>query len=191
MKEKFINKIEEFIHISHEEEKLIEEYAKLKKYHALEHIQWFGGETAYFVYVIKGMVHAYYVDDEGKHITTNVVVEDQFISPTLSFISGEPSREYLQCLEDTEILTFSRTRMNDLYNSVQNWNKLGRLFSEYNYTLMAERVLPKVHSDQERFLGFFETVPKSIFERAPIQVLASFLEIHEDKLQRLIDKYDI
>lgn len=190
LKDQLINRIEEYIHITESEEKLIREYFKVKSYQAQEHIQWYGGETAYFTFVAKGLVHAYYVVD-GKHISTNVVTEDEFISPALSFISGEASKEYIQCLEDTEILRISRTRMQDLYKGVKNWNKLGRLFMEHNFVLMAERVLPKIRTEKERFLGYFETVPRSVFERTPIHVLATFLEIHEDNLQRLIDRYDV
>lgn len=189
-KDKLINKIEEYIHISASEEELIKSVFKSKTYKANEHIHWAQGESAYFIYVVKGLVHAYHVD-EGKHVTTNLVAEDHFISPYLSFLIKEPSREYIQCLEDCEILTLTRSKMEDLYKSVKEWNKLGRIFAQYNFELMAERVLPKTKDDKERFLGYFQITPRSVFERVPIEVLSSFLEIHEDNLVRLIDRHDV
>jgi len=189
-KSKLINKLEEYIHLTDSEEELIKSVFKTKSYRANEHIHWAQGESAYFIYVVSGLVHAYHVED-GIHTTTNVVPEDHFISPYLSFLIKEPSREYIQCLENCEILTLTRSKMDDLYKTVREWEKLGRIFAQYNFELMAERVLPKIKTDKERFLGYFEITPRSIFERVPTEVLSSFLEIHEDELIRLIDRYDV
>lgn len=189
-KSKLINKLEEYIHLTDSDEEMIREVFKGKSYKANEHIHWAQGESAYFIYVVSGLVHAYHVED-GKHITTNLVPEDHFISPFLSFLNKEPSREYIQCLEDCDILTLTRSKMEDLYKSIGNWEKLGRIFAQYNFELMADRVLPQTKSDKERFLGYFEITPRDVFERVPTTALASFLQIKEDKLISLIDKHDV
>ena len=189
-KDNLINKIEEHIHITDAEEEIIRDVFKPKSYRAKEHIHWVEGESAYFIYVVSGMVRSYHVE-EAKDITTNLVAEDSFICPYLSFLNKEPSREYVQCLEDCEILTLTRTKMEDLYKSVGNWNELGRIFAQHNFELMAERVFPKSKSSKDIFLGYFEITPQSVFERVPIEILSSFLQIHEDELVRLIDRYDV
>ncbi len=188
-KDQLISKIEEYIYINEKEEELIRDAFKVKEFNSKEHIHWVGGESAYFIFVVSGIVHAYHVED-GKSISTNLAIEDEFISPLLGFITNEPSREYIQCLEDCVVCTISRSKMLDLYKMVTNWNKLGRLFVEYNYSLMADRVLPNKKSDKEKFLGFFEMAPTEVFRRIPINVLATFLDIHEDRLMTLIDRYD-
>ena len=95
----------------------------LKKIKKKEYILKSGEINDTLFYVQKGLLRVFLIH-EGKEINTWFVKENEFISSVNSFYYGVPSKEYIQALEDCEILTVKK----NIYDMVLKHNHKLALF---------------------------------------------------------------
>ena len=55
-------------------------------------------------FIIKGMLRAYYVDEKGLEKTRLISIENEFCSNWASFHNLSKNNEYIQCIEDCELV---------------------------------------------------------------------------------------
>ena len=139
-------------------------------------------------YVKKGLLRVYLIH-EGKEINTWFVKEDEFISSVNSFYYGIPGQEYIQALEDCEILTVKK----NIYDMVLKHNhKLALFVIKELYVKLCE------YSDQcqslrfmsaEKKYEFLKTNRPEIIDRLSQKHIASFLGIETTYLSKIIANY--
>ena len=113
------------------------------------------------------------------------MLDDQIGTTLLSFISQKPSIEFIEALEDTELLVIS---YKDFYSLVKKNN---------NWKNFYQRILEEAYSFQNRKIGALVTLTAKqryeqllienpvLIQRLSNKVLASYLDMREETLSRL------
>src|SRR5690606_9579183 len=126
-------------------------------------------------FIVEGLMRTYHLID-GKEVTTYLSCDGGLISAYSGFINQTASYEYIQCLEDSELLAISYDKMQKLYHEIPAWEKVGRILAEQNYLCMADRVLKlQMIPAKEKYLNFIETQAPKIVQQTPLIHIASFL----------------
>ena len=136
-------------------------------------------------YLEKGLARYYYYSDKGKDITGWFFLENQFLTAMDSFYEHKPTKNYCVLLEDSivytindfeveEMLTKSHAMAVFLYHAMY-WGV--KKLTEFLFTI-------RFQTAQERYKILLRNYP-SIFQRAPLHHIASYLDITPETLSRL------
>ena len=137
-------------------------------------------------YVQKGLLRVYFISEDGKEINTWFVKENEFISSVNSYYNETPSEEFIQALEDCEIISFKKST----YSMVLKHNHKLALFAiKQLYIKLCE------YSDQCQYLRILSAEKKyeflknrnpEVLERVSQKHVASFLGIETTYLNKII-----
>jgi CRP-like cAMP-binding protein len=136
-------------------------------------------------FILKGLIRLFYIKD-GKEITTYLACDGDFVSSYSSFINQTHSFEAIQCIEACETLEVTYDQMQKLYQTIPQFEKIGRVMAEKNYLCMVDRVLKlQMVPAKEKYLDFLKSSPSKIVQRTPLIYIASFLGITPESLSRI------
>jgi CRP-like cAMP-binding protein len=136
-------------------------------------------------FVTQGGFRIYSINSEGKEVVSWLAFEGQFISEYVSFFSGDTSPEYIQALEDVELLSISKKRMAYLYGQYPKWNLFGRLLAEEMLVYVKQYVFSLIkESAEERYKKLLERNPQ-LLQRVPLKHIASFIGVTDTSLSRI------
>ncbi len=156
-----------------------------KKYKKKEFLLKAGDVNDRIFYVKKGLLRVYMVHDE-KEINTWFVKENEFISSVVSYYNETPSEEFIQALEDCEIISFKKST----YTMVLKHNHKLALFAikqlyiklcEYSDQCQYLRIL-----SAEKKYAFLKNKNPEVLERVSQKHIASFLGIETTYLNKII-----
>ncbi len=140
-----------------------------------------------FFWVQKGVVRGY-IKEDGKEITTWINEENEIIGSIRNLGLDIPSDEYLQALEDTQLIEIPRSVTEHLYNNFPESNIIGRLLLEENYRGAEERAyICRIPSSEKRYRRFAET-RSSLLNRIPLKYIASYLNMTLETMSRIRSK---
>lgn len=138
-------------------------------------------------FINSGCFRTFYLSD-GKEINTQFVFENQFVADYDSFIHSQPSKYFIQALEDSEIVSFNLEAMQNAYSKSKNWEKFGRIMAETSYKLTTQRVESFLFLDgEQRYLELLKNQPH-LLDRIPLYHIASYLGLERESLSRLRKK---
>lgn len=142
----------------------------------------------YVFFVVTGLVRGF-VKEDGKEITTWISLGSEFIGaiqhPDESI---QPSIEYLQALENSELVAISHVLIDKLYASHQETNVIGRKILALQYHAASERsILARIPSAEKRYEKFLEMNSFDI-SKVPLRCIASYLGMRLETLSRIRTK---
>ncbi len=126
-----------------------------------------------------------YYNKEGEHITAFIFREHLFASSYESFLQQSPSIQLLETIEDCELLSITRERMERLYERVPAINILTRKIAEQRF-INSQMILSSFLLDtpEIRYRKFAEK-NGDLFLRVPHHMIASYLGITPVSLSRI------
>lgn len=144
------------------------------------------GEVCQHAYFIcKGCLRTYFIDGKGEEKTRYIAFENKFVSAFASFITQEPSAEFVQALEDAELL---KIRQSDFYQLVDTnaiFAALYRQSLEQAQVFATWRMETMISmTATERYENLLERMPQFV-SRLSNKHIASFLGITQESLSRL------
>lgn len=147
------------------------------------------GDTCSSLYfIIKGVARTYYLTVHGTEKTRFIAFEGSFITGLSSFISRKPSFEWVDVLEDAELLEISYDAFYQLTNEVKMLGKYYRHFIEQAYIHQNEKVESLVtQSAKQRYETLLRDRPHFV-QRLSNKVLASYLDVSPETLSRMKGK---
>ena len=144
-------------------------------------------------YLNKGCARNFVVDEKGHERILFFSFEDWWLGDFDSYYSGKPGTNYIQMLEDSELLVISKENFQKAEQEIsklKQWYSFKMLRSASASRNRIEEM--KTLSAEERYLKLIENQPH-IFQRIPLQHIASYLNIEPQSLsrmrKRLIRKY--
>lgn len=139
-------------------------------------------------FVVEGCFRMYFVDEKGKEHNIQFAVENWWIGDIGSFHSGEPSKLYIEAIENSIILQIKKQDQQDLFVNHPKFNRIFRVFTENALVAYQRRVLQNISSTaEERYLDFMKRYP-FFFNRISNVQIASFLGITPEFLSTLRKK---
>jgi CRP/FNR family transcriptional regulator, anaerobic regulatory protein len=135
-------------------------------------------------FINKGYVRIYnIVNDED--LTVNFAFDGNYITDYSSFVSRQPSIDYMVAMEDIEILQLSHDKLMQAYEHSPVWQKFGRLMAEYILIFVVARNKSLLfNSPEERYITLMKERPK-VISNVPLKYIASYLGITPEALSRI------
>jgi len=144
------------------------------------------GETCkHITYINKGSTRTFITDDRGGEHILFFAFEDWFIGDLESLHTMQPSKLYIQAMEDCELLRISKKEMDEMENAIprlKEWHAAKQ--SKSHFAMLNRLAEVKALSPEERYLNLINKHPH-IFQRIPLQYIASYLDIEPPSLSRL------
>jgi CRP-like cAMP-binding protein len=136
-------------------------------------------------FVISGLMRLYYLTETGDDFTKSFCAENEFIGAYSALLLAEPSRLYIQALEDTLLLTIPYQAYQTLTNGKLCWEIINRKLAENLFIKKERRESALLLEDAPtRYLNFLKEYP-GLEERVKQHHVASYLGITPVSLSRI------
>lgn len=134
--------------------------------------------------ILKGCARAYYLKD-GKDISDWFTFENQFMASIVSFFSQQASPHYVEFVEDSVALEFSKETVDSLANKHHDFERfIGKVVTETMLGLCERLNTIQFAKASERYESLLRIYP-NITQRIPLTHIASYLGITLETLSRI------
>ncbi len=140
MFDQLFKSIQEKVALSEAELELCKTYFVPKKVLKKEMLQISGGLCQYNIFVEKGVLRSFYVDEKGNEHTMQFAVEGWWITDLASFLTQSTSIYTIQALEDSEVLLLTSATREALMEQVPLFERYQRLLLQNAYVANQERI---------------------------------------------------
>ncbi len=188
MKETLAKYILKKVKMSDEDLQLILSHFKTRLVKKREILLHEGSLSTRMYFVVKGCLRIYFIKDVGTEVTRRIIFENDASSSMVSFITENPSMEYIEAVMDSELLYMDRKDFYHLVETLPAWEKFYRHQLEYAYVINTKRLMSFITNDAtERYLALLKENPE-IIKRLPNRLVANYLNITQEGLSRLKSK---
>jgi CRP-like cAMP-binding protein len=147
------------------------------------------GDTCKELYFVhSGCIRTYYITRQGHEKTRYIAPDGTIATSITSFISQQPSFEFVDALEHSELYAISRDDFYVLMREVPQWEQFYRTLLETAYLFQNNKIESLVTlSARQRYEKLLAENPAYV-KRFPNKILASYLDISQETLSRLKSK---
>jgi len=139
-------------------------------------------------YVQKGTIRTFFIDKEGVEKTSSVIVENNFGTTWTSFISRQPSLQFIEAAENTGLLTISYKEFHRKINTDNFWKEFYLQCLELAYLNQSRKIEALMTLDaKQRYQKLLKGNP-GLIQKLSNKTLASFLDMREETLSRVKSK---
>jgi len=138
-------------------------------------------------FIESGLVRIFAASKE-KEVTQWVSTPGYFITELSSFVFQQPSRLNLQALEDCVIWSITKDDHHQLCKDFPQWNEVDKKFIAKCFVILEDRIFSHLYmTAEERFKQLMGFQPE-LFNKVPLQYLASMLGMTPETLSRMRKK---
>ncbi|WP_246269321.1 Crp/Fnr family transcriptional regulator [Chitinophaga oryzae] len=185
MFEALANYLREGAGLSDEELQLVKQVTKEKKLRKRQYLLQEGDVSYYNSFVAKGCLRLYRIGKDGAEHILRFSIENWWMSDYESYNSGEPSKGYIDAIEDSELLLIRKEDFDMLSNTIPKFRLFREKLEARSFDATQRRILSNIsETAEEKYLNFINTCPK-IYERIPLHMVASFLGVSRETLSRV------
>lgn len=188
MAQSFISFVKRIIDLPEAEEAKILKLLKPAKIAKGEYYIREGQIPKKFGFVEQGLFRYLYINNKGTEFTKNFILENNFISAYSAMISQQPSRMFIEALEDSFLYDISYNDWLELKKGHECWNQFLVTILEKAFSTkeIRERDLLLLEA-QERYTLFKKEFP-TLENRIKQHLIASYLGISPISLSRIRNK---
>jgi CRP-like cAMP-binding protein len=171
--------------LNEDEQSIVEQVFKERKIKKRQFILQEGDVCKLNTFVVEGCFKMYMVDENGKEHNLQFAIENWWIGDIGSFHTEQPSRLYIEALENSIILQIKKEDQLKLFVEYPKFNRIFRVFTENALVSTQRRVLQNISSTaEERYLDFMERHPH-LFNRISNVQIASYLGVTPEFLSTI------
>jgi CRP-like cAMP-binding protein len=184
MYDQILNRLSQLISLEKSEQEVFVSKLIVKHYQKKELILR-EGQVCKYAYFINQGCFRYYYNVKGQENTAQFFFENGWYTDYNSFLTGKPTKQNIEALEQTEALLLSAKDLQQLYTDIPKFERFGRLMAENAFLGIRQRSeMLENQSAEERYLSLMKERPK-VFERIPQHYIASYLGIKPPSLSRI------
>jgi CRP-like cAMP-binding protein len=177
-----------FLPLDEGEASVVEEFFKERRVKRRQFILQEGDVCRHNTYVVEGCFRMYLVDDKGKEHNLQFAIENWWIGDIGSFHSEEPSKLYVEAIENSTILQIGEEDQLKLFVDYPKFNRIFRVLAENAMVSAQRRILQDIGSTaEERYLDFVKRYPQ-FFNRISNVQIASYLGVTPEFLSTIRKK---
>lgn len=144
-----------------------------------------GDVCVHNTFVVEGCFKMYFVDPNGREHNLQFAIENWWIGDIGSFHSEQPSKLYIEALENSVILQIKKEDQLRLFVDYPKFNRLYRVLTENALVAAQRRILQNISSTaEERYLDFVQRYPH-LFNRISNVQIASYLGVTPEFLSKI------
>lgn len=183
-----IDYFNEFLPLTEEEEVFVNELFTERKIRRRQFILQEGDICKHNTFVVEGCFRMYMVDEKGKEHNLQFAIENWWIGDIGSFHSDQPSKLYIEALENSVILQIKKENQISLFVDHPKFNRIFRVLAENAMVSLQKRILQNISSTaEERYLDFVDHYPH-FFNRISNVQIASYLGVTPEFLSTIRKK---
>ena len=144
-----------------------------------------GQVCKYIYFIVKGCMRSYYVDLKGTEHIFQIRMDNSWISDLESVFSHQPSKYYIETLEESQLLRITEEKLEDLYIQVPAIERYFRILFQKAYINALKRLSDHMWEPAiNRYRNMLKEHP-DMFQRVPLVYIASYLGITQESLSRI------
>lgn len=146
------------------------------------------GEICSHIFFVRSGVLRGFVKNGATDVTTWITMENQFVAAISSFVFQTKTIEYVQAIEDCELLALAHADLEYIYEKFPSFNEVARKIYEQYYADAENRaLLTRLKNARLKYDHFLHT-HANLSNRIPQKYIASYLGIASETLSRLRSK---
>ena len=180
-----IDHITQMVPLTDEERKKICSYLNIRPVRKKQILVAEGDYTRNEHFVVKGCFRLFYVDKLGKEYIMRFAIENYWVTDLNSFTNAVPATQFVEALEEGEVITLSKEAMDALLNDIP-------VLYKYFMNSYRNAVIATYHRIQQNFsmtvldrYEFFKKKYPNIEQRVPQYMIASYLGITPEFLSKM------
>lgn len=183
-----IDYFENFLPLEEEVKSILKEVFKERRIKRRQFILQEGDVCKHNTFVVEGCFKMYLVDTNGKEHNLQFAIENWWIGDIGSFHSEEPSRLYIEAMENSVILQIKKEDQLQLFVDYPIFNRIFRVLAENAMVSLQNRILQNISSTaEERYLQFSKNHAQ-LFNRISNVQIASYLGMTPEFLSTIRKK---
>ncbi|WP_235953826.1 Crp/Fnr family transcriptional regulator [Mucilaginibacter inviolabilis] len=177
--------LKENMQLPDDEFRLMCSFAVERKLHRKQMLLQEGEICRFKIFVCKGLIRTYRTSEDGTEHIIQFSPENFWVTEPDSLHNGTPSRYYIDVLEDSEIIFWTKRDFDFLYAQVPRLKNFTERLISRNVTLGRDRIFSTISATpEEKYDEFVQTYP-SVFARVPLHMIASYLGLSLKTLSRV------
>jgi len=144
------------------------------------------GEMCNFeAFVVKGCVRKYYIDPNGFEVILQFAIEDGWVGDiSFSVFEQEPSKLFVETLEDSEFLMFNPETKEELFRRAPRFERAFRILMQRHLWVTQNRLINTISKTAlDKYVEFLEQYP-TLPQRVAQHYIASYLGISAEFLSK-------
>jgi CRP-like cAMP-binding protein len=180
-----LSNIARHIQLTDADKKIIASLLKHRKIRKKQYLLQAGEVSHYENFVTKGLLRAYTVDDKGQEHIAMFAMEEWWISDLYSFLTNTPATQFIDAMEDSEVLSIEKPDLEKLYTEIPKFERFFRILLQNAFVANQQRVLASIsQTAEEQYHAFIKKYP-TLEQRIPQHQIASFLGITPETISRI------
>jgi len=144
-----------------------------------------GDVSRYNVFVTKGCLRTYTVDEKGIEHILNFAVENWWLGDRESMETGEPSVYNIDAIEDSEVALLTKEKFDWLCREIPSFNNMVNAILQKSFLVAQNRIHTFISlTAEEKYVSFLEKYPH-LAMRVPQSMIASYLGMTAETLSRI------
>ncbi|RXP47049.1 Crp/Fnr family transcriptional regulator [Lutibacter sp. HS1-25] len=174
--------------LNNEEETFVENVFKERRIKRRQFILQEGEICKHNTFVLEGCFKMYFIDANGKEHNLQFAIENWWIGDISSFHIEEPSKLYIEAIENSVILQINKEDQLKLFVDYPKFNRIFRVLAENAMIGLQKRTIQNISSTaEERYLDFLKRYPQ-FFNRISNVQIASYLGVTPEFLSAIRKK---
>lgn len=184
----FLEEIQKRVTIPENQFEKFLELWTFKKFKKNELILKAGEIPKFSIFVLKGCLRQYILNEKGEETIVYFAEERHFIGDLPAIRNKTITNYNFQALEDCELLTISADNWERAFLQFPWWGQ-GHLAGYQKWAAILQTQIADMQSktSEERYINLLNTRPK-LFQRVPQYYIASYLGINAETLSRIRKK---
>ena len=163
----------------------IEAVCIFKKLRKKQYLLQEGDVWKYNAFIIKGLVRFYSVDENGRENIVSFAKENWWTGDRASLLTGEPSKNNIDAIEDTELILVTKTNFDRLCRDIPAFNDMVNAILNKSFITSQNRIHSAIaFTAEQKYLDFVQKYP-DLSLRVPQAMIASYLGITPETLSRV------
>ena len=136
-------------------------------------------------FVTKGLLRAYLLKPDGTEHIMRFAAESTWMIDHESYTFRTPTKYYIEALEDTEIISWTRDDINKLFEAIPSFRQYSEQLKERSMNESQQRILANISYSAEEKYNAFVAANENVFNRVPLHMVASYLGVSRETLSRV------
>lgn len=163
----------------------IKSLAILKHLKKKEYLLRQGDICRFHTFVCSGCLRSYRIDDKGSEHIVSLSPANHWVSDRVSLVTGTPSNEFIDALEDSTVIQLSADNFKTLLKDIPNFEILNTKIITDDCDKSRDRIYMMLsHQAEERYQQFIRLFPQ-LHQRLPMFIIASYIGVTRETLTRI------